>query len=294
MADDENVAVLVNPDGTFREGWLDTKVENEEGEEVNLFDEEVRNDQLTKSFKGLPDLVKNYRSAQKLVGRNKIIVPEEDAPDEEWDNVFKTLGMPEKAEDYKLNYAEAVPEDLRNDETLSWYHQTARKYRLLPWQAAGIFNDWNELQSGVHKQTIDDFNVSLEVGMAKLKDKLGAAFNDRMESVDLIISAGTESMKRLGFSAEEIEDISQRLQNDSRRDPRVAGFLASMGELISEDRLGKIQKQNLFGMKASTAQEQLNEIYTNPDHPFYKKEDPRHQAAVDKVTALTKITTGGK
>jgi len=202
--------------------------------------------------------------------------------------------MPENAEDYNLNYAEAVPEDLRNDETLSWYHQKARQYRLLPWQAAGLFNDWNELQSGVHKKTIDDFNVSLEVGMAKLKDKLGAAFNDRMESVDLIISAGTESMKRLGFSAEEIDDISQRLQNDSRRDPRVAGFLASMGELISEDRLGKIEKQNLFGMSKTNAQELINEINTNPEHPYWKKEHPGHKAAVDKMTTLMKIVSGGK
>lgn len=55
----ENEGTLVNPDGTFVEGWLDTKVEDEEGQEVNLFDDEVREDQLTKSFKGLADLVKN-------------------------------------------------------------------------------------------------------------------------------------------------------------------------------------------------------------------------------------------
>jgi len=291
---EENEVMLVNPDGTFAEGWLDVKVENEDGEEVNLFDDEVRNDQLTKSFKGLPDLVKNYRSAQKLVGRNKIIIPEEGAPDEEWDNVFKTLGMPEKAEDYKLDFAETVPEDLRKKENLDWYHQEARKYRLLPWQATGLFNDWNELQAGTHKKTLDEFNASLEVGMAKLKDKLGATFNERMEAVDAIINAGTDSMKRLGFADDEIEDISERLMNDSRRDPRVAGFLASIGEMISEDRMGKIEKQNLFGMRPSQAQEQIEEINTNPEHPYWKKEHPGHKAAVAKMQALMRIVTGGK
>ena len=288
---EENETTLVNPDGTFTEGWLDVKVENEDGEEVNLFDEEVREDQLTKSFKGLADLVKHSHSAQKLVGRNKVIVPEEGASDEEWDKVFKTLGM---KDEYNLDYAETVPEDLRNKETLDWYNKAARKYRFLPWQAEGLLKEWNELQARTHKKTLDDFNASLEVGMSKLKDKLGASFNDRMEAVDLIISAGTDSMKRLGFNDEDVDDISRRLLNDSRRDPRVAGFLASIGELISEDRMGKIEKQNLFGMKPSQAQEQINEINTNPEHPYWKKEHPGHKAAVDKMTALTKILTGGK
>jgi len=284
---EENVTSLVNQDGTFIEGWLDTKSTDDEGKEVNLFDDETRTDQLIKSFKGLPDLVKNLRSAQKMVGRNKVVIPGDDAPDEEWDGVFKALGMPDKPEDYKLDYAETVPEELRNKDNILWYQQTAKKYRLLPWQAEGIFKDWNELQSVVHKKTLDDFNVSLETGLSKLKDKLGATFNEKMDACDAIINAGTDNMKRLGFSTEEIEDISNRLQNDVRRDPRVASIFISMGEMISEDRMGKIEKQNLFGIKPSEALAQIEEIKLDP--AYLDENSPKHKGLVEKMTTLHKI-----
>ncbi len=280
MADEGNVATLVNSDGSFGEGWLDTKTTDEKGNDVNLFDDDTRADQLTKSFKGLPDLVKNYRSAQKLVGRNKIIVPGDDAPDEEWDNVFKTLGMPDKAEDYKLTYDEKMPKELQSKENLDWYHQEARKYRLLPWQAAGIFKDWNDLQSGAHKKTLDDFNVSLETGMMQLKDKLGTTFNEKMDACDAIIGAVTEA-------GEEGNDLRQRLENDVRRDPRVAKVFIKLGEMISEDRMGLIQKQNAFGLKPSEASAQIEEIKADP--AYLDENSPKHKGLVERMTTLHRI-----
>jgi len=276
----QQTETLVNPDGSFSENWLETKTKDNTGQEVNLFDDDTRGDQLTKSFKGLPDLVKSHRAAQKLVGRNKIVIPGDDAPDEEWDNVFKALGMPEKAEDYKLTYAETVPQELQNKENLAWYHQTARKYRLLPWQAAGIFKDWNDVQSGLHKKVLDDFNVSLETGMSKLKDKLGATFNEKMDACDTIINAVTDGI-------EEGDDIRERLENDVRRDPRVAQVFIRLGEMISEDRMGLIIKQSSFGIKPSEALAQIEEIKQDP--AYLKEDDPKHKGLVERMTTLMRI-----
>ncbi len=280
MADEDNATTLVSPDGSFAPNWLDTKSKDDAGQEVNLFNDEMRGDQLLKSFKDLPTVMKHVRSQAKMIGKNKIAVPGDDASDEEWDGVFKTMGMPDKPEDYKLAYDEKTPEDLQNKENLAWYHQAARKYRLLPWQAAGIFKDWNELNSVAYKKNLDDFNVSLETGMMQLKDKLGATFNEKMDASDSIIGAVTRDM-------EGGDDLRQRLENDIRRDPRVAQVFIKLGEMISEDRMGLIQKQNAFGVSPSEAQSQIDDIKHDP--AYLDENHPKHKGLVDKMTTLHKI-----
>ena len=51
----------------------------------------------------MEDLLKSYKHAQKLVGADKIPVPNKHATEEDWNEVFKRLGAPDKPEDYKYN-----------------------------------------------------------------------------------------------------------------------------------------------------------------------------------------------
>ena len=68
------------------------------------------------NFSTMNDFVKSYLSAQKLVGSNKVAIPNKMATDEDWEEVYSKLGRPAKPEDYKYSFSEEEinPEQLKS------------------------------------------------------------------------------------------------------------------------------------------------------------------------------------
>ena len=81
--------------------------ETEQPKEVNFKDlipENFREEKALDNFNNMEDFVKSYLHAQKLVGADKIPVPNKHATEEDWNEVFKKLGAPNSPEDYKYNF----------------------------------------------------------------------------------------------------------------------------------------------------------------------------------------------
>ena len=78
-----------------------------------LIPEEYRAEKSLENFKDMGDFVKSYLSAQKIVGADKIPVPNKFATEKDWDAVYQKLGRPEDASGYKYD----LPEDQTIDET---------------------------------------------------------------------------------------------------------------------------------------------------------------------------------
>ena len=121
----------------------------------SLIPEEYREEKSLQNFNKMDDFVKSYLHSQKLVGLDKIAVPNKHATDEDWKQVYKKLGSPETAEAYKYSLPEghAVPED-----TLKSFSEEAVKLGLLPNQADGIMKYYNE----VINQGVNDQNIKAE------------------------------------------------------------------------------------------------------------------------------------
>jgi len=78
---------------------------------ANLSDE-IRADKSLENIKDIEGLAKSYVHAQKLVGSDKIPVPNKFATDKDWDAVYEKLGRPADAAGYKYD----LPEDQKIDE----------------------------------------------------------------------------------------------------------------------------------------------------------------------------------
>ena len=71
--------------------------ETEQPKELNFKDlipENFREEKSLENFNNMEDFVKSYLHAQKLVGADKIPVPNKHATEEDWNEVFKRLGAP--------------------------------------------------------------------------------------------------------------------------------------------------------------------------------------------------------
>ena len=102
--------------------------------------EEIRADKSLENIKDIEGLAKSYVHAQKLVGSDKIPVPNKYATEQDWDAVYEKLGRPADAEGYKYD----LPEDQQIDaEALKSSSSQAHKLGLLPGQANGRVTFYN-------------------------------------------------------------------------------------------------------------------------------------------------------
>ena len=103
---------------------------------ANLSDE-IRNEKSLENISDIESLAKGYVHAQRLVGADKIPVPNKFATEEDWNKVYEKLGRPKSADEYKFN----LPEDKTVDEAaLKSFAEQAHKLGLLPGQADGLLN----------------------------------------------------------------------------------------------------------------------------------------------------------
>ena len=70
----------------------------------DLIPESFREEKALDNFNNMEDFVKSYLHAQKLVGADKIPVPNKHATEEDWNEVFKRLGAPSDPNDYKYDF----------------------------------------------------------------------------------------------------------------------------------------------------------------------------------------------
>jgi len=104
--------------------------------------EEIRSDKSLENIKDIEGLAKSYVHAQKLVGSDKIPVPNKFATEKDWDAVYEKLGRPADPNGYKYD----LPEDQKIDETaLKSFSDQAHKLGLLPGQANGMVKFYNEM-----------------------------------------------------------------------------------------------------------------------------------------------------
>ena len=106
-----------------------------------LIPEKYKEEKALQNFTSIDDFVKSYLSAQKLVGANKVAIPNKMATDEDWDEVYKKLGRPDKPDDYKYSFKD----DEINQDQLKSFNETAHRIGLLPKQAERIIKFYNEL-----------------------------------------------------------------------------------------------------------------------------------------------------
>ena len=107
--------------------------------------ESIREDATLKKYKSVDDLAGAYINAQKLIGGNKMVVPNENTTEDEWKDIFKKLGVPEKVDDYKVKFKDGstIQEDFVKD-----FQATAHKLGVLPKQAQALAEWFSDINLG--------------------------------------------------------------------------------------------------------------------------------------------------
>ena len=243
----------------------------------DLIPEKYKEEKALSNFVSMDDFVKSYLSAQRLVGANKVAIPNKMATDEDWEEVYSKLGRPAKPEDYKYSFSE---EEINQDQ-LKNFNETAHRIGLLPKQAERIIKFYNEMNTQAEVDNQKMFEVKQTEAMADLKKEFGPTYTKRLDQAkklavetlgnDMLNNTILKDGSRLGDSVEVIKAFSM------------------LADKLSEDEI--IKGEGSSYQTASEIEKEISEL-TEDGSPYWNKTHPNHAKTVDRVFKLREQLNG--
>ena len=237
---------------------------------ANLSDE-VRADKSLENIKDIEGLAKSYVHAQKLVGADKIPVPNKYATDKDWDAVYEKLGRPKSADGYKFD----LPQDKKVDEvSLKEFSTQAHKLGLLPGQAQGMVKFYNEMTAKSLQDADGKALAAREASEKTLKQEFGQAYDQK-------VTQAATLAKSVGAT-----DILNRNLEDGTKlgdHPDMIKVFAQLASKMGEDSI--VQASGPTYLTPSQIEKQIGEL-TQTGSAYWDKNHPNHGVAVQEVLAL--------
>ena len=239
--------------------------------------EKYKDEKALANFTSMDDFVKSYLSAQRLVGANKVAIPNKMATDEDWEEVYSKLGRPSKPEDYKYSFGE---EEI-DQNALKNFNETAHRIGLLPKQAERIIKFYNEMNTQAEVDNQKLFEEKQTVAMTDLKKEFGPTYTKRLDQA-----------KKLATETLGNEMLNNTVLKDGTRlgdSVEVIKAFSMLADKLSEDEI--IKGEGTGYQTASDIEKEISEL-TEDGSPYWQKTHPNHAKTVDRVFKLREQLNG--
>jgi hypothetical protein len=246
----------------------------------SLIPDEYKEEKSLKNFNKMDDFVKSYLHSQKLVGLDKIPVPNKHSTDDDWKEVYKKLGSPDSADGYKYTLPEdhAVPE-----ETLKTFSEQAAKLGLLPKQADGIMKYYNEVIQQGQQDALAQAETARMSSEETLRKEFGPSYQNKITGAR---NLATATLGEDFLNTTMLQDGSKLGDN-----PQLVKAFADLSEKLSEDTI--VQGDNPSYMTSNEIEKQIASL-TEDGSPYWVKDHPNHSKNVDEVFKLRKLLVDGE
>lgn len=251
--------------------------------------EEYSTDASMADFNSFDDVSKSFINTKKMVGKKGIILPGEDATEDEWNVFHKDMGRPDEADGYELSFHEEitndenfgnVEENLNNN--MKTFKETMHKLGIPASTAKKMWENSQEQWLQASKAQSETNKERLMQEEAAVKKELGAAYEEKMELANNVATSIMSS-----------EDIEWFKQNGLFKEPRMRKILSKIGDMISEDKIKVIPKAGTT-LTPNDAKSKLNALLSkDSNHPLsaalHNKKDPRHNEAMKLFSDLNQM-----
>ena len=252
-------------------------VSNQETNFKDLIPEGFKEEKALDNFNNMEDFVKSYLHAQKLVGADKIPVPNKHATDEDWNEVFKRLGAPENPDDYKYN----IKDQELDQNQVKEFNKAAHQLGLLPKQAEGLIKFYNEMNGNAAASQEEAAAQTQLQTETELKKEFGPQFAKRLDQA-----------KKLAVNSLGSEFLENTILKDGSRlgdNIKVIKAFSELADKLSEDEI--IKGDGSDYMTAKDIEKEINEL-TQEGSAYWSKTHPNHQKAVQEVLKLREMLNG--
>lgn len=241
--------------------------------------EEFRNDPNISKFTEIDALAKSYINATRMIGQDKVAVPNENSTDDQWNEVYGKLGRPESADKYKLEVqSETAPLD---ESAIKQFAENAHQLGLNNKQAQGILEFYKNSMEGSVQQARVDTETAQANAEQELRKEWGRSYDENIKKAGAIAKANMS------------EDILNMELKDGTRigdHPSVIKGFASIANLMSEDKLVSTESENVD--RGTDYEAEISKLVNDRDGPYWNKAHPDHDKVVQQVFTLRTMING--
>jgi len=235
--------------------------------------QEFREDPNISKFTEIDALAKSYINATRMIGQDKVAVPNENSTDDQWNEVYGKLGRPESPDKYKLDVqSEIVPLD---DGAVKSFAENAHKLGLNNKQAQGILEYYKNSMEGSEQQSRIDTETAQANAEAELRKEWGRSFDENLKKAGSVAKANMDP-----------EILDMQLKDGTRLGdhPAVIKGFANIANLMSEDKMIGTDEDSATGGR--NLDEEISKIVNDRDGPYWNKAHPDHDKIVQQVFTL--------
>lgn len=222
-------------------------------------------------------IAKSAVHAQRMVGADRITLPKEDAPAEEWDTLFTKLGRPKEAAEYELTLPEGVVLDVGPDDPImGGFGEAAHAAGLSASQARALYQWYAKTAHDLLEADAGTKTAALDAGKEELQKEFGDALPKHLE-------LAKNAMAHFGGEALTAVLEGSGLGND----PAMVRAFVKVGKAMSEDTLSGKLEPGRFGITPELAQRRIAELRTDP--AWRNALDPKHGAVMAEIHEMGEI-----
>jgi hypothetical protein len=242
---------------------------------IEGLDSEYSGDTSLKAIQDIPSLVKSYVHAQRKMGADKTVIPNQNSTNEEWMQFYGKLGLPTEFDKYDIQMGE---ESIVKEDFFNAFKQEAYDNKMLPDQAQKMFDFF----SNRTKNAVDEQQASQQEESANrlngLKEEWGDAFDQNVFKAKAAVNE---------FGGEDLKAYLN--ESGLGNDPNLIKAFAKIGDsFLKEDNFSEAGKP-AYAMSPSEAMEKANGIMGDLNGPYYNSMHPDHRRIVDEVSKLFQV-----
>ena len=241
--------------------------------------EELRNDPNISKFTELEALAKSYVNATRMIGQDKVAVPNNNSTEDQWNEVYDKLGRPESADKYKLEVkSDVVPLD---ESAIKQFAENAHQLGLNNKQAQGILEFYKNSMEGSAQQSKIDTETAQANAEQELRKEWGSNYEANIKKAGSVAKANMNP-----------EILDMELKDGTRLGdhPAIIKGFANIANILSEDKLVSTESENVS--QGTDYEAEISKIVNDRDGPYWNKSHPDHDKIVQQVFTLRTMMNG--
>jgi len=167
--------------------------------------EKYANEPWAKEVKNVDDLWDKMNGAQKLIGKDKVVIPGENATEEMMAEFREKMGVPKSPDEYEFASIEDLQDIDRNLDLDKGMKQIFHKHNVPKQAGEAIVKEYESLVYDIHKPTIEA-TAQRNLEFQKLADEVLG--EDRVASMEAFKGVMKESLGDKAYLADKIDQMS--------------------------------------------------------------------------------------
>ena len=243
--------------------------------------EVYRNDPNIEKFTEIDALAKSYINATRMIGQDKMIVPNKNFTEDQWEEAYIKMGRPESSDKYTLDVkSDVVPFD---EQAIKNFQEQSFKLGLNNQQAKGILDFYKSNMEAADKQAKVDVETSQAQAEQSLRKEWGRDYDSNISKAKSLAAANLEP---------EVFEIQLADGTRLGDNAGVIKGLAKIANLLSEDKIVSTEAENQD--RTEDIETEIEQIMNDKTGPYWNKSHPNHDKVVQQVYTLREMLDGSK